>query len=233
MFEDVDFGDSLRRGDPDLWEQLFRENIGLWVHAARRHGFHGEDAKRIIGITAAEFIQQLNHGKDGHGHDMPMLIEGDLEKLKRKFANKVGTIARRERNEGPEPNMIPIDADEAGDGHRLTPDPNPDPSERHSKDELLKKLMDLASKKCKETFERYKDAESALNKLKTKGELEGRITDTLIFKHIAASLAKRWRAIQKHYYTCLENINSSAKKARTDKDGTRTLWDDLNEEFGA
>ena len=231
MFEDVDFGDSLRRGDPDLWEQLFHDNIGLWMRAARRHGFHGKDAKRIIGITAAEFVEQINRGTDGRGQDMPILSENNFEEMKKKFANKVGTIARRERKEEPKPNLISIDADEDEHGLTRAIDPNPNPAESFSKVELLKQLMGLASKKCMETFERYEEAVSALNQLKTEGKLEGRITDTLIFKHIAASLAKRWRAIQKRYYTCLKKINSAAKKARTVKDGTRTLWDDLHGEM--
>ena len=232
MFEDMDFGDSLERGDPDLWDGLFHKNIGLWMRAAGRYGFYGNDAKRIIGIAAAEFIKQLNQGKDGHGHDMPMLIEGDLEKLKKKFANKVGTIAKRERKEGPEPNMIPNVADEDGYGHHLVPDPNPDPAESHSKAELLSRVLGLAGEECEERFGEYFDAQSELSQMKMEEELDKKITDTLVFEHIAKPLTVSWRAIQKRFFKCRDKLVAVAKRTRVDKEGTRYLYDDLGEMFG-
>jgi len=232
MFEDMDFGDSLERGDPDLWDELFHKNIGLWMRAAGRCGFYGNDAKRIIGIAAAEFIKQLNQGKDGHGHDMPMLIEGDLEKLKKKFANKVGTIAKRERKEGPEPDMKLSGADEDEDGHHLVQDSNPDPAESHSKAELRSLVLGLAGEECEERFREYIDAQSELSQMNMEEELVKKITDTLVFEHIAKPLTVSWRAIQKRFIECKRRMVAAAKRTRADKEGTRYLYNDLVEMFG-
>ena len=104
MLEDVKFGDSLERGDPDLLDQMIRENWRNWKslaykYGSGKYGFEEGDAISIIGQALVEFLEDLNTGEDRRGNEIPALTGDSYEVIRKKIRNKVKYVAEKQRDE--------------------------------------------------------------------------------------------------------------------------------------
>lgn len=104
MFEDMNFGKGLKRGDPDLLDQMIRENCRNWKYLAYKYGsgkygFEEGDAISIIGQALGEFLEDLNKGEDSNRNEIPALTGDSYEVIRKKIRNKVKYVAEKQRDE--------------------------------------------------------------------------------------------------------------------------------------
>ena len=104
MFEDVNFGKGMKRGDPDLLDKMIRENCRNWKslaykYGSGKYGFEEGDAISIIGLALVEFLEDLNTGEDRRGNEFPALTGDSYEVIRNKIRNKVQYVAKKQRDE--------------------------------------------------------------------------------------------------------------------------------------
>ena len=267
MFEDTNFGKELKRGDPDLLDQMIRENWRNWKSLARKHGtgkygFEEGDAISIIGQALGEFLEDLNAGKDRKGNKIPTLTGDSYEVIRKKFRNKVQHVAKKQRDldagkfetgrekqkkqrekekleraaEGGEFGGT-LEIDKAYDVTSTNVDGEPadmalnDSSSstadtNFSKMELEERFHGLLSEGCRALFELKLIHEAALVKMIHKEKSNRLVPFIEIARSIATEIGQTVDNIRRLYWNCGSELPPKARRVFTNKERTRTLWDD-------
>lgn len=275
MFEDMNFGKGLKRGDPDLLDQMIRENWRNWKSLAGIHGrakgkrdIEEGDAISIIGQALGEFLEDLNAGKDRKGNEIPPLTGDSYEVIRKRIRNKVQHVAKKQRDQNAGKFEIgrakqkkqrekeklesaaeggkfggTLEIDEAYDVTSTSVDEEPADMDLEdsssstadtdsSKKELLGKIFGQLSERCRALFELISIHKAALVKMICKENSKRLVPFTAIAESIATEIGETEDNIRRRHWNCSLQLAPQARKVFTNKERTRTLWDDWCDEQG-